>query len=164
MDLTDEQWAVLEPLFTPEREPGKAGRPHQEARPIVEAVLWVLRTGAPWKDLPSRYPPYSSCHRWFQRWCEDGTLKEVLCELARDLRERGGIEDIEAYIDGTYAPAKKGDPASGAAVPAMRRRSWRLQTALVFRSPLLSEMGLDTTSLWSTKPSTKRSSNTSRRS
>ena len=108
MDLTDEQWAVLEPLFTSKREPGKAGRPRQDARPVVEAVFGVLRTGAPYKDLPNRYPPYSSCHRWFQQWCDDGTLKEVLHELARDLRQRGGIDDIEAYIDGTYVPAKRG--------------------------------------------------------
>ena len=91
-------------------------------------MLWVLRTGAPYKDLPNRYPPYSSCHRWFQQWCDDGTLKEVLHELARDLRQRGGIDDIEAYIDGTYVPAKKGGLASGAAAPATRRRSWGLQT------------------------------------
>lgn len=165
MDLTDEQWAVLEPVFRhPPRPPGKAGRPPREPRGMVDGILWVLRTGAPWADLPSRYPPYQTCHRWFQTWCEDGTLKQLLVELAKDLRERGGIDDIEGYIDGSYVGAKKGGSASGNAVPAMRRRSWRLQTARVFLSPLASQMVRDTTVSLSTKPSTKRSRSTSHRS
>jgi len=122
---------------------------------MVEAILWVLRTGAPWADLPGRYPPYQTCHRWFQTWSTDGTLKQLLTVLATDLRQRGGIDDIEGYIDGTYAPAKKGDPVSASAVPAMRRRSWRLQTALVFQSLLASQMVRGTTSRSLTKRSTK---------
>lgn len=165
MDLTDEQWAVLEPVFRHRpRAPGKAGRPPREPRGMVEAILWVLRTGAPWADLPGRYPPYQTCHRWFQTWCEDGTLKRLLAELAKDLRERGGIDDIEGYIDGSYVGAKKGGSASASAAPAMRRRSWRLQTALVFRSPLASQMVRDTTSPSSTKLSTRPSPRTCRRS
>ena len=157
MDLSDEQWEILEPVFRHnKRAPGKAGRPPREPRGMVEAALWVLRTGAPWADLPRRYPPYQTCHRWFRRWSEDGTLKQLLTVLATDLRERGGIDDIEGYIDGTYVPAKKGDPVSGSAVPAKRRRSWRLHTALVFQSPLASQLVLATTSRSSTKRSTKR--------
>ncbi len=156
MDLTDEQWAVVEPVFRhPPRPPGQAGRPPREPRGVVEGILWVLRTGAPWADLPSRYAPYQTCHRWFQTWCEDGTLKQLLVELAKDLRKRGGIEDIEGYIDGSYVGAKKGGPALVSAAPAMRRRSWRLQTALVFRSPLASQMVRDTMSPLSTKLSTR---------
>ena len=63
MELTDEQWEVVQ-QYIPKQElkaPGrKGGRPFQDARPIVDAVLWVLRTGAPWADLPSRFPPRSS--------------------------------------------------------------------------------------------------------
>ena len=93
MDLSDAQWTILEPVFRhKDREPGKAGRPPREPRGMVEAMLWVLRTGAPWADLPSRYPPYQTCHRWFQTWSENGTLKQLLTVLAKDLRERGGIE------------------------------------------------------------------------
>jgi len=64
MDLTEEQWAVLEPLL-PEEErlpTGRRGRP----REVLSGILWVLRTGAPCKDLPKRYPPYQRCHRRFQ--------------------------------------------------------------------------------------------------
>lgn len=165
MDLTDEQWAVVEPVFRHRpRPPGRAGRPPREPRDLVDGILWVLRTGAPWADLPSRYPPYQTCHRWFQTWCEDGTLKQLLIGLANDLRKRGGIDDIEGYIDGSYVGAKKGGPASVSAAPAMRPRSWRSQTALVFLSPSASQMVRDTTSPSSTKPSTRPSPSTFRTS
>lgn len=146
VELTDEQWDAIADLFpAPKSGPGKRGRPAQPDRPIFEAILWIMRTGAPWHDLPSRYPPYQTCHRRFQQWIEDGTLRRTLVLLREDLRQRGGIDDIEAFVDGSYAGAKKGDPKSGDAVPAMRRRSWRLQTALVFLSPLALQMGIDTT-------------------
>lgn len=157
MDLTDEQWALIEPVLPePKRRADGKGRPRRDPRDILNGILWVLRTGAPWKDLPGRYPPYQTCHRRFQEWISDGTLKRVLTVLVQDLHERGGIDDIESFIDGTYVPAKKGAQRSESVVPAMRRRSWRLQTAMVFLSPLASGLVRDTTSRWSTKPSTRR--------
>ena len=163
-DLTDEQWALLEPLIpTPKSRPGQRGRPAVPARPILEAILWVMRTGAPWHDLPSRYPSYQTCHRRFQQWVERGTLRKILIALRKDLKERGGVDDVESFIDGTYVGAKKGDPPSESAVPAMRRRSWRLQTAMVFLSPLASQMVRNTTSRSSTKRSTKPLSTSSRK-
>jgi transposase len=54
--------------------------------------MWIVRTGAPWKDLPERYPPYQqTCQRRFQRWIEEGVLSGVLEALAADLEERGEI-------------------------------------------------------------------------
>lgn len=158
MDLTEHQWEIIEPLIpAPKSGHGKRGRPAQPARAVLEAVLWVLRTGAPWHDLPSRYPPYQTCHRRFQRWVDDGTLRGILVVLGEDLRERGGIEEIEAYIDGSYAGAKKGDPQSGGVVPARRQRSWQLQTTLVFLSPLALRLVQDTMCRSSTTCSTKPS-------
>jgi hypothetical protein len=84
--------------------------------------------------MPRRFPPYQTCHRRFQRWVKEGVLPKVLAALRRDLERRGGIEDVESFIDGTYVPAKKGGSASANAAPGMRRNSWRLQTAMVFRS------------------------------
>ena len=137
MDLTDEQWLAVEPFIPADelKAPGrKGGRPWRSAREVLHGILWVLRTGAPWGDLPGRYPPYQTCHRRFQRWVEEGVLPKILAALRRDLEVRGGIEDVEGFIDGTYVPAKKGGPASGSVVPARRQRSWQLQTAMVFRS------------------------------
>ncbi|MGV3616611.1 MAG: IS5 family transposase [Fimbriimonas sp.] len=109
MDLTEAQWALVGPLL-PEpkvREDGK-GRRWSEPRDILNGILWILRTGAPWKDLPERYPPKSTCHRRFQTWAEDGTLLSVLKALAQDLEERGGIDLSECFVDATFASAKKG--------------------------------------------------------
>ena len=148
MDLTDEQWLAVEPYFpaNERRGPGReGGRPYRPIRDVLHGVLWVLRTGAPWADLPGRYPPYQTCHRRFQGWIEKGVLPKVLAALRRDLEERGGVEDIEGFIDGTYIPAKKGAIASANAVPARRQRSWRLQTAMVFRSLSLLLLETDTT-------------------
>lgn len=137
MDLTEQQWLAIK-RFIPAAErrarSEKGGRPWRPARDVLNGILWVLRTGAPWADLPGRYPPYQTCHRRFQTWIREGVLPKVLAALRRDLETRGGIEDVEGFIDGTYVPAKKGGPASGSAAPAKRQRSWQLQTAMVFRS------------------------------
>lgn len=110
MDLTDEQWAVLEPLLSklPRRMDGR-GRPWRDSRQVLNGVLWVLRTGAPWRDLPKYYPPYQTCHRRFQRWVLDGTLKRVLTTLAEKLRQRGELDLSECFVDGTFVGAKKGE-------------------------------------------------------
>lgn len=137
MLLTDEQWKAIEPhLPTEERSPPRkqGGRPWADARQVLDGVLWVLRTGAPWADLPRRFPPYQTCHRRFQRWSTTGVMPKLLAALRRDLEKRGGVENVEAFIDGTYVPAKKGGPASAAVALGTRRNSWRLQTAMVFRS------------------------------
>jgi transposase len=136
MDLTDKQWKVLEPLIPdpPRREDGR-GRPWRDPRDVLNAILWILRTGAPWKDLPERYPPYQTCHRRFQKWIEEGVLGSVLETLAQDLEERGQIDLSECYIDGTFVVAKKGGRAWERPSGAKVRNSWRFQTALLFLSP-----------------------------
>jgi transposase len=88
--------------------PGKSGRPPQDRRTVLDGSLWILRTGAPWADLPERYPPRSTCHRCFQAWSRSGVFAKILTALAEDLRDRGGIDLSEGFIDGTFAPAKKG--------------------------------------------------------
>ncbi len=115
---------------------GRQGRPPRDAHEVLNGILWVLRTGAPWKDLPERYPSYQTCHRRFQQWSRDGTLERVLHALAKDLHERGEIDITEAFIDGTFAGAKKGALPSERRSVAKAPRSWRSRTALVFLSPV----------------------------
>ena len=136
MDLTEEQWAFIDPLLPkpPRRSDGR-GRPRRDPRGVLDGILWILRTGAQWADLPGRYPPYQTCHRYFQQWSRDGTLKRLFHALARDLYERGGIDLSEAFIDGTFAGAKKGALASGKPSAGRGPRSWQSQTAMVFLSP-----------------------------
>lgn len=148
MELTDDQWDAIRKYIPGPEKKGtteKGGRPWRDPRDVLNGVLWVLRTGAPWADMPPRYPPYQTCHRRFQRWVAAGVLPKILAGLRRDLEKRGGVEDVEGFIDGTYVPAKKGGPASGAAGPARRQRSWQLQTAMVFRSLSILSQETDST-------------------
>src|ERR1039458_10474717 len=79
VDLTDGQWKRLALLLPkPRRRPDGRGRPWRDPRDGLHGVLWVMRTGAPWHDLPDRYPPYQTCHRRFQLWARNGTLARVL--------------------------------------------------------------------------------------
>ncbi len=135
-DLTDAQWTLLDPLIPePKRRKDGRGRPWRDRREVLNGILYILRTGAPWADLPERYPPYQTCHRRFQQWVRSGVMRGVLEALAEDLRLRGGFDLHEAFIDGTFAPAKRGAMASGKPSVARGPRSWQWQTALVFLSP-----------------------------
>src|SRR2546422_1687629 len=98
MALTDQQWAILEPLLPrlKVREDGR-GRPWRDPRAVLDGILWVLRTGAPWSDLPDKYPAYQTCHRRFPTLVRSGTLLTVLCALAEDLRDRGGVGVSEGF-------------------------------------------------------------------
>jgi transposase len=136
MDLTDEQWEVRKPIIpVPPRRADGRGRPWHDPRAMLNGALWILRTGAPWQDLPPRYPPYQTCHRRLQHWVRSGVFERLLQALATDLRERGELDLSECFIDGTFVVAKKGgaewERPSGARV----RRSWPWQTVLVFLSP-----------------------------
>src|SRR5579884_4305196 len=135
-ELTDEQWAIIKTLIkpVPRRQDGR-GRPWRDNREVLNGILWILRSGARWKDLPERFPPYQTCHRRFQQWVRDGTLKRMLETLAKDLRTRGELDLSECFIDGTFVVAKKGDLEWERPSGAKVRSSWRWQTALVFLSP-----------------------------
>ena len=140
-DLTDAQWAILDTLI-PEptlRRDGR-GRPWKDRRAVLNGILWVLRTGAPWADVPDRYPSYQTCHRRFQQWVCAGVMKGILEALALDLKARGGLDVTEAFIDGSFAPAKKGALRSGKPNAAKEPRLWLWQTAMVFQSPYASRV------------------------
>lgn len=138
MDLKDEQWEAIR-RFVPgperRRTTPKGGRPWRDPRDVLHGILWVLRTGAPWADMPGRYPPYATCFRRFQKWEREGVLDRILRALARDLRDRGKVDLSEAFIDGSHAGAKKGAFWLGKLDAAKRPRSWQWQTAMVFLSP-----------------------------
>ena len=138
MDLTEAQWEKLKPLLAPKRRPDGRGRPWRDARSVLNGILWILRTGAPWHDLPDRYPPYQTCHRRFQQWQRDGTLTGLLHALAEDLRARGKLDLSETFIDASFSSAKKGAVLSARLAEEKAVKSWRSQTAMVFLSPAAS--------------------------
>src|SRR4249920_3709805 len=119
----------------PAPSPGWARPAVTDPRAVMNGVLWILRTGAPWADLPPRYPPYQTCHRRFQLWQKSGRLDRLLERLAADLRDRGKIDLTEAFVDATFAGAKKGALRSVQRAVAKAPRSWRSATVMVFLSP-----------------------------
>ena len=140
-DLTDAHWKMLDDLI-PEPTPriDGRGRPWKDRRAVLNGILWVLRTGAPWADVPERYPSYQTCHRRFQQWVRSGVMRGVLEALALDLKIRGALDVEEAFIDGSFAPAKKGAQKSGRQNVVREPKSWQSQTATAFRLPYSSKV------------------------
>ena len=122
------------PAEYPVRDDGR-GRPWSDRRKVLNGVLWILRTGAPWQDLPPRYGPYQTAHRRFQHWVRSGVIEQLLLALAQHLKDAGGLDLKECFVDGTFVPAKKGGAWLGRPSGARAPRSWALQTAMVFLSP-----------------------------
>ena len=107
--VTDEQWELIERiLLSPSVRSDGRGRPWKNNREVLNGIIWILRSGARWKDLPRDFPSHQTCHRRFQQWVTDGTLRKILEVLARDLEERGEIDLQECFIDGSFSGAKKG--------------------------------------------------------
>jgi transposase len=121
-DLSDSQWERLA-SFIPvvPRRPDAKGRPRVADRAVLNGILWVLCTGARWKDLPERYPPYQTCHRRFQQWVDHDVFARMAQELTAVLQEQGRIDLAECFIDGSFVEAKKGAAMSGAAKTARVR-------------------------------------------
>lgn len=136
MELTNEQWNLVETILPedPVRDDGR-GRPWSDRRKVLNGVLWILRTGAPWQDLPPRYGPHQTAHRRFQNWVRSGVMEKLLLTLAQHLKEAGGLDLKECFVDGTFVPAKKGGDKSERPRKARAPRSWVLPTAMVFLSP-----------------------------
>lgn len=149
MRLTDTQWEAVQP-FIPAREFDRShpGRPFADPRAVLDGVIWVLRTGAQWYALPDCYPPFQTCHRRFQNWVRSGVMRKILESLLEHLKASGFVQMAEAYIDGSFSPAKKGAIKSGKQRKARAPKSWQLQTALVFLSPAVLKMLPPTKSDW----------------
>jgi transposase len=106
--LTDEQWQQIADIF-PHDSPGpEGGRPRHEPRACIEGILWVLVTGARWKDMPRRFPSYATCWRRFKAWTEAGLWQKAWSRLVRKLDRLGRVDWEQSLADGTFSPAKKG--------------------------------------------------------
>lgn len=112
-DLTDDQWERLAPLLPPQRP--ATGRPAKDHRTIINGILWVLKTGAPWRDLPERYGPWQTVYSRFRRWQQAGIWERILADLQRDADAAGQLNWEVHFIDSTIirahqhaAGAKKG--------------------------------------------------------
>lgn len=136
MHLTDTQWDVVNPLIPQPKKKDGRGRPRRSDREILEGILWILKTGAQWSELPKdKYPPYQTCHRRFQEWRRKGLFENILRALAEDMEHRGKIRLEECFMDGSFASAKKGVRILAQPSGEKAQRSWRSEIKMVFRSP-----------------------------
>ena len=109
-ELTDEQWALLRDMFAPS--PAR-GRPRRDLRQVLNAIFWLLRTGAPWRDLPERYGPWQSSYHWFNHWRRDGTWDRMLQALHVRLDREGRIDWDLWCVDGTSVRASRAAAGAG---------------------------------------------------
>jgi transposase len=131
--LTDEQWERIRDHFPEENiADGRPGRKPVATRRVLEAVLWILNTGAQWHMLPQSYPNYKTVHRRFQTWCCNEVLRRVLTDVANELRDRGALDEAECFIDATFVTAKGG----GAEIGATKRGKGMKIMAIVDRHGL----------------------------
>lgn len=106
--LSDREWMVLEP-FVPKakrRRDGK-GRPRRDPREVMNAIVWILFSGSPWYLLPKEYPPYQTCHRYFQLWVRKGVMQKMLGALSLYHAGKRKTTDVDV-ADGSFSSAKKG--------------------------------------------------------
>ncbi len=108
-ELTDEQWAVIEPLL-PKAE---CGRPLTAPRVMLNAMFWVLRSGAPWRDLPERFGPWQTVYHHFNSWRRRGVYERILAALQVRLDAEGRIDWDFWCVDGTMVRASRSAAGAG---------------------------------------------------
>jgi transposase len=117
-ELSDEQWKRLEALL-PAQKP-RTGRPNLDHRQIINGILWVLRTGAPWRDVPERYGSWSTVASRFYRWREASIWDRVWAQLQSEADEQDKIDWEVHFLDGTVVRAHQ--HAAGAKKRMPRRK------------------------------------------
>lgn len=114
-ELTDEQWEQLKPMLPPQKP--KMGRPPRSHRQMINGILWVLKTGAPWRDVPERYGPWQTVYTRFNQWRKQGIWKRLFKQLQQQAEIEGQIDWEVHFVDGSTVQAhqhaagasKKGD-------------------------------------------------------
>jgi transposase len=106
--LTDEQWRRVAPHLPAQPPSPKGGRPRADDRECLEGLLWLLRTGARWRDIPVDLPSGSTCWRRLRDWAGDGVLEGLQAALVEQLDELGRLDLRELLADATFIRAKKG--------------------------------------------------------
>lgn len=144
--LSDDQWSKIKRFFPRYDVPGGQWKDH---RLMMDGIMWVKCTGAPWRDLPERFGPWQTVYSRFRRWVRSGLFSKIIAELQSDLDEAGVIDWDLFCIDGTSVRAHKAAAGArkkicrtespkatplGAREAASLRRSIWLSTGRAFRS------------------------------
>jgi transposase len=114
-NLTNQQWKRLRSLLPPQRP--RTGRPNHSHRRIINGILWVIRTGAPWRDLPACFGPWGTVSSRFYRWRASGLWPRILQALQSEAEQAGRLDWNVHFVDGSIvrahqhaAGARGGDP------------------------------------------------------
>ena len=102
--LTDDQWDLIKDLFP---KPAATGRPPVDRRKVLNGILWILRTGSPWRDLPEEFGSCKTCWRLFDEWNANGTLDAILGRLRASFIDAGAIDKELWCVDGTIVRAAR---------------------------------------------------------
>ncbi len=116
--LTDKQWKLIADVFPV---PKQTGRPPRDRRQVVDGILWILRTGAPWRDLPDAFGPWATVWDVFDTWNHDGTLQALLDRLRGQVK----IDAALWCIDGTIVRAAKCAAGGGKKTMPKSRKTTR---------------------------------------
>lgn len=130
-DITDTKWARLQPLLPPQKP--KVGKPAHDHRRILNGILWKLRTGAPWRDLPERYGPWSTVACRFRRWRRAGVWDRVFAAVQAEEDQAGRVDWDLQFVDATIARAHQHAAGAKKGAP-LRKRSVAVRGASAPRS------------------------------
>lgn len=130
-ELTDDQWRRIAPCLPPLKR-GRGGPKPIDNRACFEGILWVLRSGARWKDLPACYPSPSTCWRRLQYWEETDSWLKAWRKFLKQLDRQSLLNWEEVFSDGSFASAKKGAQRSAKPSAVRVQSGWWWSTAKVF--------------------------------
>lgn len=109
-ELSDREWEAIQDALP---KPKGRGRPPEDNRRLLNAMFWIVRTGAPWRDLPERYGPWQTVYDRFNRWAKDGTFKRILHRLQGVSQAQGHIDWELFCIDSTMIRASRAAAGAG---------------------------------------------------
>ena len=138
--LTDEQWFLVESDIPTSK--ARTGRPRRDPRLMLDGIMWVLATGAPWRDLPERFGPWQTVYDHFRNWRKSGVFERLLAALQIKL-DREGLIDWDLWcVDGASVRASRSAAGAGKKVSSGTKtnRPTTLWAA--------AEAGLDRSSTW----------------
>jgi putative transposase len=112
-ELPDELWKRVEPLLNRHYPPAKTGRPRADLRLVLDGIIYRLRSGVQWNQLPRRFGADSTVHGWFQRFVKDGVLEEIWATIATECEALGDLDWTWQAVDGMMGKARMGGGKRG---------------------------------------------------
>ena len=113
-EIPDELWARIEPILAAHYPPARTGRPRTDPRRVMNGIIYRMRSGAQWNQLPPEFGDDSTVHRWFQAFVDDGVLEEIWAMLLAECGALGDLDWTWRAVDGMMGKARMGGEKRGA--------------------------------------------------